>query len=104
MRLLQQIPDWVKNKYFLTAFTFLLWVTFFDDRDLINNIRHTRELKQLEQSRNYYTQLIEETKQELQQLKTSPAALEKFAREKYRMKRENEDLFILNDNQEAANQ
>ena len=104
MRLLQQIPDWVKNKYFLTAFTFLLWVTFFDDRDLINNIRHTRELKQLEQSRNYYTQLIEETKQELQQLNTSPAALEKFAREKYRMKRENEDLFILNDNQEAANQ
>ena len=97
MRLLQQIPDWVKNKYFLTAFTFLLWVTFFDDRDLINNIRHTLELKQLEQSRNYYTQLIEETKQELQQLNTSPAALEKFAREKYRMKRENEDLFILND-------
>jgi cell division protein FtsB len=104
MRLLQQIPDWVKNKYFLTAFTFLLWVTFFDDRDLINNIRHTRELKQLEQSRNYYTQLIEETKEELQQLKTSPATLEKFAREKYRMKRENEDLFILNDKQEADNQ
>lgn len=97
MKLLQQIPDWVKNKYFLTAFTFLVWVTFFDDRDLINNIRHTRELKQLEQSRNYYTQLIEETKQELQQLKTSPATLEKFAREKYRMKRENEDLFILNE-------
>jgi cell division protein FtsB len=56
-----------------------------------------KELYQLEESRNYYLQQIEATKSELGQLKSDPATLEKYAREKYHMKKDNEDLFIISE-------
>ncbi len=54
----------------------------------------------LQESKKYYEQQITATRQELEQLKTNPALLEKYAREKYLMKRDNEDLFLIRD--EAA--
>ena len=95
MSFLRHIPSWLKNKYLLTGVGFLGWIVFFDDRDLINNIHHRQELKELEMSRDQYMGQIKATKEELEQLKKNPALLEKYAREKYRMKKDNEDLFIV---------
>lgn len=97
MSMLQYIPAWIKNKYTLSALGFLLWISFFDDRDLITNFHHSRELKALERSRAHFSQKIQETQAELNQLKDNPRTLEKYAREKYRMKRANEDLFIVSE-------
>ena len=95
MKIFKNIPHWLKNKYFLTAFVFTVWLLFFDDRDIITtHFKHRNELKQLEQSRDYYLQQIDTTKKELEGLKQSPEKLEKYAREKYLMKKDNEDLFI----------
>ena len=89
------IPAWLKNKYFLTALVFAVWLLFFDDRDIITtHFKYRNELKQLEKSRDYYLQQIDTTKKELEGLKQSPDKLEKYAREKYLMKKDNEDLFI----------
>lgn len=85
----------VTNKYLLSGIFFVLWIVFFDDRDLITNFKHRQELKNLEESKKHYSELIEETKTELEQIKTNPALLEKYAREKYRMKKDNEDLYII---------
>ena len=68
---------------------------FFDDRDLLNNMQHHRELKTLEQSRDHYITEITTISRELDQLKNDAATLEKYAREKYRMKKDNEDLFVV---------
>lgn len=95
MGFLSRIPSWLKNKYLLTGVGFLVWIVFFDDRDLINNMHRRQELKQLEMSRDQYLSKIKATKEELEQLKKNPALLEKYAREKYRMKKDNEDLFIV---------
>ena len=96
MKLFQHIPSWLKNKYFLTALLFGVWLVFFDDRDIITtHFKHRKELHQLEQSRDYYVEQIQLTQKELDQLKNDPALLEKYAREHYRMKKDNEDLFIL---------
>jgi cell division protein FtsB len=95
VKLLQQIPDWLKNKYLITSVIFFVWLLFFDDRDLLSQLRHNRELEELEQSRDYYVNEIRNTNAELEKLKSDPATLEKYAREKYRMKKEHEDLFIL---------
>ena len=96
MKLFDHIPSWLKNKYFVTVLVFSVWLLFFDDRDIITtHFKYHRELKQLEQSRDYYLQQIEATKKELDGLKQDPAMLEKYAREKYWMKKDNEDLFIL---------
>src|SRR5215831_11850076 len=96
MKLFNHIPSWIKNKYLLTGLGFVIWLAFFDERDLITThfkLRH--ELQKLQESRNYYLGQIETTRKELDQLKSDPAVLEKYAREKYWMKRDNEDLYIM---------
>jgi cell division protein FtsB len=95
MKWLTHLPPWLKNKYLLTGMIFLGYLAFFDDRDLLANYHHHKQLKDLEQSAAYYRQEIEKTKSELNQLKTDAATLEKYAREKYLMKRDNEDIFII---------
>jgi cell division protein FtsB len=96
MKLLARVPSWLKNKYLLTGAGFLVWILFFDSRDLItSHFRERAELARLEKNKKYYEQQIDVTKRELQQLKTDPALFEKYAREKYLMKRDNEDLFVI---------
>ena len=90
------IPTWLKNKYVLTALGFTIWILFFDARDFItSHFREKEELRKLEASKKYYEQQIAATREELDQLKSNPAILEKYAREKYRMKKDNEDLFLI---------
>ncbi len=89
------LPPWLTNKYLLSALVVGVWLLFFDDRDMINTYKHRQELHKLEESRDYYKARIEDTKTELEQLKQNPALLEKYAREKYMMKRDNEDLYIM---------
>ena len=92
------IPSWLKNKYLLTTVVFAVWMVFFDDQDIITtHFKHRNEYKKLQESRIYYLEQIKTTKAELEQLKSDPATLEKHAREKYRMKKDNEDLFIIVD-------
>jgi cell division protein DivIC len=103
MKFLTHIPSWLKNKYLLTAAGFIVWILFFDARDFItSHFRERSELQKLEQSKKYYEQQIAVTKQELDQLKTNPAVLEKYAREKYLMKRDNEDLFLIHEDNAPA--
>jgi cell division protein FtsB len=69
---------------------------FFDDRDFITtHFKQKQELRKLEQSRQYYLGQIARTKKELDQLKSNPGTIEKYAREKYLMKRDNEDVFLV---------
>jgi len=96
MNFITRIPSWLKNKYLLTAIGFVIWMVFFDDRDLITtHFKHTEELKRLEESKKYYQQQIATTKTELDQLRSNPATIEKYAREKYLMKRYDEDVFLI---------
>ena len=102
MKILTHIPPFLKNKYLLTGVGFTVWILFFDNRDLItSHFREKGELLKLQQSKKYYEQQIALTRQELDQLKTNPALLEKYAREKYLMKRDNEDLFLIRDQNPA---
>lgn len=85
-----------KNKYVLTTAAFAVWLCFFDDRDLITTqFRQPAELRRLEKSRDWYQEEIRKLQQELAELRSNPRMLEKYARERYRMKRDDEDLFII---------
>ncbi|HXB44722.1 MAG TPA: septum formation initiator family protein [Puia sp.] len=96
MKILTGIPSWLKNKYLLAAVGFVVWMLFFDDRDFITtHFRHPQELKKLQQSIKYYQDEIAATTSELERLKSNPSTIEKYAREKYLMKRDNEDLFLI---------
>ncbi|HET9279254.1 MAG TPA: septum formation initiator family protein [Flavitalea sp.] len=96
MNLLRTISRVAKNKYLLSLAVFAVWMIFFDSQDVITtHFKLRKELNQLQESRSYYLGQIGETKKELEQLKSDPETLEKYAREKYRMKKDNEDLFII---------
>ncbi len=96
MKFFQKIPSWLKNKYLLTAVGFLVWMLFFDERDFITtHIRYPRELKKLQESSTFFQGEITATRNELERLKSNPSTIEKYAREKYLMKRDNEDLFLI---------
>ena len=95
MKFLSNIPSWLKNKYILTLIAFVVWITFFDAKDLLTQRERTNELEKLQESKAYFTDEIEKEKKALEELKSNPAAIEKLAREKYLMKKDNEDLFII---------
>ena len=83
------------SKYLITGIAFAVWMLFFDRNDLFLQIKRIRELHKLQESEELMTQRIENTQKELELLKTNPETLEKYAREKYLMKKDNEDLFIV---------
>jgi cell division protein DivIC len=90
-----KIPAVVKNKYVLTILIFILWILLLDSNNLISRYKELRELHKLKADREYYLKRIEVDKQKLYELKTDNHNLEKFAREQYRMKKPDEDLYII---------
>lgn len=68
---------------------------FFDQHDFISQLQLQSELKQYQEDKEYYRKRITETEQDLNELLTNEDNLEKFAREKYLMKKDNEDVFVI---------
>jgi cell division protein DivIC len=95
MKMLSQIPSWLINKYLLAAVFFVVWMFFFDPKDWGVAFDKNAKLKELQKTENHLTGVIKDTKEELEQLKTNARTIEKYAREKYLMKKDNEDLFIV---------
>lgn len=92
---LNHIPSWLKSKYLISFAAFCGIIFFFDKNDIFTQAGRRKELKELQQSKRYYTTQIAAERKESEALKTNPAAVEKLAREKYLMKRDNEDLFLV---------
>jgi len=95
MKLLDRIPNFLKNKYALTAFVFLIWISFFDQNRLWTQLQYHLELNELEEEAEFYKQEIKVIQADLKDLQSNPQTLEKFAREKYLMKKDNEELFVI---------
>ena len=95
MAFLKHIPIWLKSKYLITSIAFIVWMLFFDSDDVTLQLKRVKELKQLQQSEKNMNQRIADAKKELELLRTNPFTLEKYAREKYLMKKDNEDLYII---------
>ncbi|MFM2138784.1 MAG: hypothetical protein RJA57_1091 [Bacteroidota bacterium] len=92
---LGKLPRWVKNKYLLSFTVFTAILLFLDKNDLFTQVDRTRELRDLRKSKAFYSSQIEAERKESEALKHQPATLEKYAREKYLMKRDNEELFLV---------
>ena len=93
----------VTNKYVIAIFSFIVWMCFFDQRDIFNTIDQKKTLNDLLAKKHYYEQEIATAQQELTDLQNNSTALEKFAREKYLMKRDGEDIFIIEDTIQRKN-
>ena len=89
------LPKKIKNKYIITILVFIIWIFFLDDYSLIKQRKIENQIKKLKTQKEYYINEIQKDSIELNHLKTNPAEQEKFAREKFLMKKENEDIFII---------
>jgi cell division protein FtsB len=85
----------LKNKFTLTLLVFLGWVSFFDQNNLSDRMKNLNKFHQLEKDKLYYTDKIKSDSTRLNELRTNRENLEKFAREQYFMKKDNEDIFII---------
>lgn len=92
---LNRIPSWLKNRYLLVGAVFLVWMLFIDTNSWWFHRELDQEIDELEEAKEYYKEEIERDSTLLFELDSSPEALERYARERYRMKKENEDLFII---------
>ena len=91
MRLLKVL----KNKYFLTIIGIIVWLLCFDKNDVFSQYELIEKCNKLKKERAYYIAEIENNKINLNELKTNTKSLETFSREKYLMKRDNEDIFVF---------
>lgn len=82
------------NMYVLVLTIFVIWMAFFDTNSLLIHLELRKEIKKLEQQKEFLRQEIATDKKALKEL-SSPEELEKFAREKYFMKKENEEIFLI---------
>ncbi|MBL0882017.1 MAG: septum formation initiator family protein [Chitinophagaceae bacterium] len=98
---MKKLTSIITNKYFLAGGFFVVWMLFFDQRDFFQQRERNAELKKLEATKEYYLNEINKTQQELNDIQSNPAALEKFARERYLMKKDGEDIFIIEDSLET---
>jgi cell division protein FtsB len=90
-----RLPKALRNFYVITGLSFFVWMLFVDSNNLISRYRLSAKLRALENEKEYYIQKIKEVEQDKQELFGDRESLEKFAREKYLMKKENEDVFVF---------
>jgi len=95
MSMLSRIPAFLRNKFFLAGTGFVVWMLFFDRNDLFTQLERKKELREIKASQQYFAQRITEDRKFSKDLQFNAAAIEKYAREKYLMKRDNEDLFLV---------
>ena len=84
-----------RRKYLITILGFLVIIVFLDDNSLIQRAKHRAEIETLKSEIKKYRQQFEEDTRKLKELTANPEAMEKIAREKYLMKKPNEDIFIF---------
>ncbi len=95
MRTAKRLFFILRNKYIIVTLAFIIWMLFFDLKDWRLMSHKTQKLKGLKQSEKILTAQINETRKELNLLRTDAGSIEKYAREKFYMKKDNEDLFIM---------
>jgi len=83
------------NKYFYTGLAFVVWMIFFDQENFIEQFRLSNTLNNLREKKEFYQAEIIKNETNIEKLETDTAWLEKFAREKYFMKKDNEDVFVI---------
>lgn len=92
---LSKVPQYLKNKWIATLLVFFIWMMFFDRNSVINQFELISAIKDLNEKEIFYNEEFHSDSTELRILKNDTAALEKFAREKYLMKKDNEDVFVF---------
>jgi cell division protein FtsB len=86
---------WIGNKYVLSGLAFMLLLLINERNSIFDQWEYHKNLKEAQQQYQYYKQEIVKVKKEKEELFGNRKNMEKFAREKYLMKADNEDVFVM---------
>ena len=92
---MKKISRILTNKFLLTALIFGTWMMWFDQNDFGSQRERAKALKDTKNNIAYLQKEIAKMEQEHYQLTNDPQQLEKYAREEYKMKRDNEDIYVI---------
>ena len=84
----------LSNKYVWVLLFFVVWMLFLDNYSYFDHRILNNEIEELEDNSEYYKEEIKKDKEQIKQLK-NPTQIEKYAREKYYMKKDSEDIYII---------
>ena len=94
------LPKPLRNKYLILLLLFIFWIVFLDDYNLINQNKMKNNVDDLKERKEFYISEIKSDSTELSNLKNDSEEQEKFAREKFLMKKDNENIFIIRENED----
>jgi len=89
-----KVTKFVSNRYVLILLVFLIWMLFIDENSYIIHRELNKEIDKLEKSNKYYKDEMNHDNKIIKNLQ-NPDSLERFAREEYKMKRKDEDIYII---------
>ena len=89
-----KIPSVFKNIYFIIIVSFIIWMLFFDSNSYLVHRELNKNILKLEKQKDFYKEGIKEDTKELNKIKTD-SGLEEYAREKLFMKKEDEEIYII---------
>ena len=95
--LYQKTPRWLKNKYFLSAIIFFIWIFFFDTYSIMVQINQKKDINNIAQDIEYYKEEIYKDQETINILQTDSLTpeLEKYLREVMFLSKKNEEIFII---------
>jgi len=94
-RIVIKVYPYIRNKYIFTSLLFIGWMLFFDQNKVISQVEIRMKLSQLRTDKEFYVKEIVKSREEFKLLQNDRELLEKFAREKYLMKKRNEEIFVF---------
>ncbi|MEO6521109.1 MAG: septum formation initiator family protein [Mucilaginibacter sp.] len=92
---MKRLVDLLKNKFFLVTIAFIAWLLFLDKNDLYSQYTKHNQVVELQKQRDFLVTETAQVSKDLDELTSNREKLEKFAREKYLMKKDNEDVFVI---------
>jgi len=95
LKRLKKVPAFLRNKFFVCGVLFMVWLLFVDRNNVFTQFTLSSEENKMEGQKQFYEHEIEQARKDSYELLSSPDRQAKFAREQYRMKKDDEDLFII---------
>ncbi|TDS16266.1 FtsB family cell division protein [Sphingobacterium paludis] len=85
----------IRNKYLIAGMAFVVWICFFDRYDLSTQFAYQQEKSKLENEKEFYETEIERMEKSIKDAQFSPTEIQRIARERYKMKKDNEDVYVI---------
>ncbi len=96
MEKVKKILRLLKNRYVLVLTFSFIWITFLDRNNLFNQYEFYSKQKELNKTKDFYLENLQKIDKEKSELDSDLSMLEKFGREKYKIKKTDEDIFLIN--------